>query len=156
MPSVLVVCLGNVCRSPAGEELLRYLARKTKIGPDLYVESCGIGSWHVGQLPSPKMQEAAKRRGLILANRAQQFQMDFFDRFDYVLAVDEEVMRVLYDYAQQPEYKAKLYLITQFSKAYKGQNIPDPYYASHAEYEQVLDMLHDACYGFLEHLSSIS
>lgn len=151
MPSVLFVCLGNICRSPAAEGILRQLADK-KGFRELSVESCGLGSWHIGNLPDIRMQEATKRRGVTLASRAQQFNPLFLDRFDYILAVDNEILNELYKYARKPEHKAKLHLITAFSSSYRGEEIPDPFYGGEASFESVLDMIEDSCEGLLEHL----
>lgn len=154
MISVLFVCLGNICRSPAAEGVLRNMAiLKSK---DLHIRSCGLGSWHEGQLPDARMQDAAKRRGLVLSSRAQEFRMDFFDRFDYILAADHKVLNSLYKYAKVPEHKAKVHLITSFSPSYHNQEIPDPFYGGDPMFEMVLDMLEDACEGFLSHIESIS
>lgn len=150
MPSVLFVCLGNICRSPAAEGILRATAEIQ--GVDLHVESCGIGDWHIGQLPDERMRDAAKARGVILSNRAQQFKPNFFDRFDYILAADKEVQNDLYYFAKTPEQKAKIHLITDFSGSYSGEEIPDPYYLGEGAFETVLDMLEDSCNGLIEHM----
>lgn len=152
MVEILFVCLGNICRSPAAEGVLRHMAAKNPKGKNVNVKSCGLGSWHVGQLPDSRMQDVAKRRGLTLSSRAQQFRPEFFDRFDYILVADNEVMSVLYQYAATPEHKAKLHLITEFSSSYKGQEIPDPFYGNDASFELVLDMLEDSCEGLLERI----
>lgn len=155
MTAVLFVCLGNICRSPAAEAILRHMANKDNIAQDLHIRSCGLGSWHTGQMPDARMQEVAKRRGFIMSSRAQQFQSEFFDRFDFILVADHEVLNVLYRYAIKPEHKSKLHLITAFSSSYKDEEIPDPYYGSEPSFELVLDMLEDSCEGLLEHIKKI-
>ena len=152
MPAILFVCLGNICRSPAGEGILRNMASKDPQFAALHIESCGMGDWHIGQLPDLRMREAAKRRGLTLSSRAQRFRPSFFDRFDYILAADREVLNDLYRHAQKPEHKAKIHLMTAFSLAYKDEEVPDPYYQGDAGFELVLDMLEDSCEGFLQQL----
>lgn len=154
MPSVLFVCLGNICRSPAAEGLLRHLHSKRQKDLDLHIESCGIGDWHLGHLPDERMRDAAKARGIILSSRAQQFKPVHFERFDYILAADKEVMSDLYYFAKTPEHKAKIHLITDFSGTYSGQEIPDPYYEGGLAFELVLDMLEDSCEGLLSHIDS--
>lgn len=146
MPSILFVCLGNICRSPAAEGILKHLAKKENV-QDLLIASCGLGNWHEGKLPDLRIQEAAKRRGIVLSSRAQPFKMDFFKEFDFILAADREVLNTLYRYARTPQEKAKIHLITAFSKSYKDEEIPDPYYEGEAGFELVLDMLEDACEG---------
>lgn len=152
MTAVLFVCLGNICRSPAAEAILRHQAIKDERTKELHIRSCGLGSWHLGHLPDARMQEVAKRRGINMFSRAQQFQAEFFDRFDYILAADNEVLNVLYQYAPNPEHKSKLHLITAFSSSYKGQEVPDPYYGGEAGFELVLDMLEDSCEGLLQQI----
>jgi protein-tyrosine phosphatase len=154
MINVLFVCLGNICRSPAAEGLLRHMAKNDPIFRDLRIQSCGLGNWHIGQLPDLRIQEASQRRGVILTSRAQQFQKDFFDSFDYILAADHEVLNTLYQHTKTSEQKAKLHLITSFSSSYKDQEIPDPYYGNDASFELVLDMLDDACEGLLQHIKT--
>lgn len=152
MATILFVCLGNICRSPAAEGILRHLVEKDPQLADIEVRSCGLGSWHIGQLPDIRMQEAARNRNVILSSRAQQFQAEFLDQFDYILAADREVLNALYRYAQTPADKAKMHLITAFSRSYQGQDVPDPYFGGDASFELVLDMLEDSCEGLLEHI----
>lgn len=152
MPAVLFVCLGNICRSPAAEAILRHLAAQNPNFANLHIESCGLGDWHIGQLPDARMREAAKTRGLTLATRAQRFRPSFFERFDYILAADREILNDLYHHAQTPEQKAKIHLITAFSHTYKDEEIPDPYYGGDAGFELVLNMLEDSCEGLLEQI----
>jgi protein-tyrosine phosphatase len=151
MVSILFVCLGNICRSPAAQGILSHMISKEKSLVSR-VESCGLGDWHVGQLPDERMREAAELRGVILASRAQQFHHNFFEEFDYILAADFEVLHDLQRHAVKPEYKAKIHLITAFSKMYKNEKVPDPYYGGHADFDLVLDMLEDSCIGLLEHI----
>lgn len=155
MPSILFVCLGNICRSPAAEATLRHLARKEPIGDTLSIESCGLGDWHIGQLPDLRMREASQNRGIVLSSRAQKFQSAFLERFDLILAADSRVLQDLHRHAKSPEHKAKIHLITHFSSCYPEEDIPDPYYQGEAGFEQVLDMIEDSCLGILEHLKTI-
>jgi protein-tyrosine phosphatase len=149
---ILFVCMGNICRSPAAEGVLKHILNQYG-SFNLDVESCGIGDWHIGQAPDMRMQETAKARGIALTSRAQQFNTTFFDVFDYILVSDHEVMKFLYKYAQKPEHKAKIALMTEYSSNYKGQEVPDPYYEPDAAFDLVLDMLEDSCKGLLKHVS---
>lgn len=150
--SVLFVCLGNICRSPAAEGFLRNLSAKDPDLNNLQIESCGLGEWHVGQLPDERMREASKNRSVILSSRAQQFQREFFDRFDLILAADNEILNELYRHAKTPEHKAKIHLITHFSSCYKGEDIPDPYYQGDAGFQNVLDIIEDSCEGLINYI----
>lgn len=148
--SVLFVCLGNICRSPAAEGILRHLARKE--GIDIHVESCGLGDWHTGNLPDERMREASQNRGFTLSSRAQKIKPEFFDSFDFIFVADQKVLNELYKYAEKPEHKAKMHYMTHFSSAFKGEEVPDPYYEGEAGFERVLDMLEDSCEGIITHL----
>jgi len=152
MVAILFVCLGNICRSPAGQGILANLAAKEPSLQDLHIESCGMGDWYVGQLPDLRMRDAAKIRGIVLASRGQVFDPSFLNRFDYILAADHEVLRDLHHHAQSPEHKSKIHLMTAFSPAYKNEEVPDPYYGGDAGFEHVLDMLEDSCEGLIEYL----
>ncbi len=148
---ILFVCMGNICRSPAAEGVLKHIISREK-HPDIEVESCGVGDWHIGQAPDLRMQESAKARGIALTSRAKQFNTLFFESFDHILVSDHEVMKFLYSYAKTPEHKAKLSLMTEFSANYRGQEVPDPYYEPDAAFDLVLDMLEDSCAGLLQHI----
>ena len=148
---VLFVCMGNICRSPAAEAILKHLVHENP-SLNINVESCGIGDWHLGQAPDKRMQGAAKERGIIMTGRAQQFQPHFFDQFDYILVSDKEVLKSLYHYAKTPQQKAKIRLMTAFSSLYQGQEIPDPYYQANGTFAMVLDMLEESCRGLIQHI----
>lgn len=154
MKSVLFVCLGNICRSPCAEGVLKDQAEKQSV--DLHVESCGLGDWHEGQLPDERMRQTTLARGIALSSHAQAFQKDFFQKFDYILAADRSVLHELLKWAETPGDKAKVQLITNFSKAHQGQDVPDPFYHEMAQFEIVMDMIEEACQGLLEHLTKNS
>lgn len=154
MPSILFVCLGNICRSPAAEGVLRHMVHKAALEESISIESCGLGDWHIGHLPDERMREASRSRGIVLTSRAQKFQHAFFERFDLILAADNQILHDLYRHAHSPEHKAKIHLITHFSSSYHDEEIPDPYYQGEAGFEQVLDMIEDSCFGILEHIKT--
>lgn len=148
--SVMFVCMGNICRSPAAEGILRHLSQEDP-SLQIHVESSGIGDWHLGQAPDKRMQEASQARGIALTSRAKQFQYNHLDKFDYILAADKEVLKYLYHMAKNPDQKAKIFLMSSFSTIYQGEEIPDPYYRANGAFELVLDMLEDSCDGLLQH-----
>lgn len=149
MSAVLFVCLGNICRSPAGEGILRHMVQKDSRLKDLKIESCGMGDWHLGHLPDERMRIASSQRGVHLSSIAQRFKPRYLEEFDYILAADHEVLNDLYRHAKTPEHRAKIHLITHFSTLYKDQEVPDPYYGGEAGFELVLDMLEDSCQGLV-------
>lgn len=154
--TVMYVCLGNICRSPAAEEILRKKGAAAGLSDVLHIESSGLGSWHIGCLPDARMREAASKRGYQLATKAQKFSSNHFAQFDYILAADEHVLHELLDMANSPEDKAKVRLITSFSLEYPNINVPDPYYNGQAAFEGVLDILESSVDGFIQHLKKSS
>lgn len=154
MVSVLFVCLGNICRSPAAEAILRRLADDRHL--DIEVSSCGIGDWHLGDLADERMISAAKARGFVIAKRAEQFNKELLDRYDYILASDRDVIEDLYYHARSPGHKDKIDLISAFSTTYKGEDVPDPYYSDIRAFEEVIDMLEDCCLGLLDQIDQRS
>lgn len=152
MPAILFVCLGNICRSPAAEGVFRHLIHKAGKEEDCYIDSCGIGDWHVGALPDFRMQKAAQNRGVVLTGRARQFLWEDFKIFDHILAVDHEVLNDLHRQTKTIEEKAKIHLLTDFSISYKGQDVPDPFYKGEAAFELVLDILEESCEGLFNFL----
>lgn len=149
---ILFVCLGNICRSPAAEGILKHLNDKNP-ALKIYVESCGIGDWHVGRGADSRMKETAALRGIKLDGKAQQFDNAFFYAFDLILASDREVQHFLHHYAQ-PDQKSKIHLMTEFSPTYHGQDVPDPYYGGAQGFDHVMDILEDSCVGLIEFLRS--
>lgn len=149
MPSIMFVCLGNICRSPAAEGVMRHMASKDPLGELLTIESCGLGDWHIGHSPDERMRIASQNRGIALTSRAKKFHPSFLDRFDLILAADHQILEELYRHARTPEHRDKIHLITHYSTYYQGEEIPDPYYQGEAGFERVLDMIEDSCQGIL-------
>jgi protein-tyrosine phosphatase len=148
---VLFVCMGNICRSPAGEGILRHMIEKKSL-QSIEVASCGIGDWHLGHAPDLRMQAAAKARGIVLNSKARQFRYEFFDQYDYILVSDKEVRKDLYAFAKTPGHKAKILMMTEFSSNYQGEEVPDPYLQAQGAFDLVLDILEDSCSGILDHI----
>ncbi|MBA3722374.1 MAG: low molecular weight phosphotyrosine protein phosphatase [Parachlamydiaceae bacterium] len=148
---VLFVCLGNICRSPAAEGILRHLSKDDR-EVNINIASCGIGDWHLGKLPDARMRAASLLRGVSLTSKAQAFEKSFFDKYDYIMVADKEILRDLKHYAQTDEQKSKILLMTEYADLYKRQEVPDPYYGGERGFENVLDMLENSCKGLLEHI----
>jgi protein-tyrosine phosphatase len=142
--AVLVVCTGNICRSPTGEAVLRHVARERGLGERVRVASAGTHGYHVGESPDPRAVSHASRRGYDLSGqRAMQVEARHFGEFDYILAMDRGHLRVLR--GMQPRgANAKLGLFLDASARWAGQDVPDPYYGGAEEFEQVLDMVEEA------------
>jgi protein-tyrosine phosphatase len=154
-PSVRIcfVCLGNICRSPTAEGVLRSLLRGEGLETRVAVESAGTGDYHTGELPDRRSRAAAQARGVTLVSRARQFVPADFERLDYVLAMDEENVRNLTRIAPDPAARAKVRLLRSFDPAAApGASVPDPYHGDAQAFEEVLDQCEAACAGLLAHL----
>lgn len=125
-----------------------HLAAQKKL--PFHADSSGIGWVHVGERPNSKSFEAAKKRGVLIDHRAQQFQDTFFETYDLILTVDEEISEQLI--LRSPKDKDKIQLATAYSKKYKGQSIPDPYYFSPNGFEDVMEIILDCSEGLLNFL----
>lgn len=152
MIKVLFVCLGNICRSPAGEGMLRHLVEKEGLAEEIIISSCGIGDWHIGSPPESRMRKAASERGIHLSSKAKPFVPNFLEEFDYIMASDDHVLEFLLKHAKNAEQKAKIHKMTAYAKAFKGEEVPDPYYEGKGAFDHVLDILEDSCTGLLEEI----
>ena len=152
--SVLLVCTGNICRSPTGEGVLRALATKRGLDARVHIASAGTHDYHVGEPPDPRTLRHAHKRGYDLSTqRAQQVAREHFREFDYILAMDRSHLRLLKAIAPS-DAKAKLGLFLEASGRWKSEDVPDPYYGSVADFEQVLDMVEEAAERWLDRFES--
>jgi protein-tyrosine phosphatase len=148
--SVLVVCTGNICRSPTGEGVLRHLAARRGLAERVVVRSAGTHDYHVGECPDARSLEHASRRGYDLsAQRAMQVAREHFHEYDYILAMDRGHLRELRAIAPQGA-RARLGLFLEASARWKGEDVPDPYYGGAEGFEQVLDMVEEASERWLD------
>ena len=149
---ILFVCLGNICRSPTAEAVVRALAARELPEVGLEVDSAGTAAYHVGEPPDPRMQAAAARRGYELkALRARVVEPRDFERFDLILAMDRENLEVLHRRApEQARERVRLFL--EFSPDSEPREVPDPYYGGANGFEEVLDLVEAAARGLLGYL----
>ena len=136
---------------PAAEGILRSKAEKAGLAEHYAIDSAGTYSGHSGDLPDPRMREAAQRRGYRLTHRARPVLDEDFSRFDMLIAMDERNYDALDRLAFTLEDKAKIYRMTDFSSRHDYDHVPDPYYEGREGFELVLDLLEDACTGLLEY-----
>jgi protein-tyrosine phosphatase len=141
---LLFVCLGNICRSPTAEGVMRWLIAERGLEGQVEVDSAGTGGWHVGASPDPRAAEAASRRGISLAGAARQVTLADFSDFDLLLAADEENLRALRRLAPAgTEHKVR---------KLADVDVPDPYYGGERGFDEVLDLVEDACRRLLDEL----
>lgn len=149
--SVLMVCLGNICRSPLAEAALRAAAERD--GIDIMVDSAGTGDWHIGKSPDPRAQAAARNHGgLDIANlRARQVHAEDFHRFDHIIALDAANLTDLRA-MQPPGSNAKLSLLLDHLPGHEGQSVADPYYGDEAGFEKCWHQVNAAAQSLLRML----
>lgn len=153
---ILFVCLGNICRSPTAEVVLRTLAAREAPELELDVDSAGTAGYHVGEPPDPRTREAAVRRGYDLAAlRARIVEPGDFERFDLILAMDRENLRVLRRRAPSAAHE-RVRLFLEFAPDAGLEDVPDPYYGGPNGFEEVLDLVEAATRGLIEHLRHLS
>jgi protein-tyrosine phosphatase len=150
--AVLFVCMGNICRSPTAEGVFRYHAEQTGIVERLHIDSAGTHAYHAGEPADRRARAAAERRGISLDGiQARRVAVEDFERFDYILAMDEDNLARLH--AESPdEHRHKLRLFLEFADVHETE-VPDPYYGGAAGFERVLDLVEEASRGLLETLS---
>ncbi len=150
---VLMVCLGNICRSPTAEGVFRAQLQQAGLAEHIHVDSAGTSDWHVGAAPDPRSIRHAAGRGYDLSSlRARQVSAQDFDDFDYILAMDRQNLRDL-EARCPPAQRHKLALFLQHGGSTHDE-VPDPYEYGAESFEQVLDLVEAASRGLLELLRS--
>jgi len=138
--SILFVCLGNICRSPTAEAVLRHTAARVAPRLALEIDSAGTADYHIGRAPDPRSQRAARERGIDLSGlRARQVTMADFMRFDLILAMDRDNLRNL-QAMSPPDARAELRLFLSYAPQLGRLEVPDPYYGGAADFAEVLDL----------------
>ena len=149
---ILFVCMGNICRSPTAEGVFRHHAELAGMSENLDIDSAGTHAYHTGEPPDRRARAAAERRGMSLEGiRARRVVTDDFERFDYIIAMDEDNLSRLRD-ESPAEHRGKLSLFLEFASLTERE-VPDPYSGGSAGFERVLDLVEEASRGLLETLS---
>jgi protein-tyrosine phosphatase len=161
---LLFVCLGNICRSPTAEGVMRALVHKAGLDGRIELDSAGTGGWHVGSPPDPRAVAAASAREIPLNGRARTVTREDFEDFDLLLAMDSSNLRELRRLAPDEQARAKVRLLREFDPASRPEgagrgaggelDVPDPYYGAPGGFEEVLDLVQAACAGLLAQIRS--
>ena len=149
--SILFVCLGNICRSPAAEEIFRTYAYKAGLSCFFKIDSAGLINFHQGESPDSRMKSHAAKRGYQLTHLSRPIMMEDFSSFNLIIGMDQQNMQALYKICPASD-RDKLVCITRFCARWNVSNVPDPYYGNDTDFENVLNILEDACQGLLNHL----
>jgi protein-tyrosine phosphatase len=142
---LLFVCMGNICRSPAAQGVIEKMVEDAGMQDRVELDSAGTISMHAGELPDPRMRQAASRRGYPLTHRARQVDRSDIDAFDLILVMDLENFADVESLANPQKHKGKLRLFSEFCTKHDDTEVPDPYHGGSAGFEKVLDMLEDGC-----------
>jgi len=145
--------MGNICRSPSAEAVFKGIALKEGLIGKFEIDSAGTGAWHAGEPADKRMKKHAVKRGYDLTSIARKFDPDTdFDRHDLIVAMDDENVLALKNMARNEYDLKKIRKMTDYSKEWNYDEVPDPYYGGEEGFELVLDLLEDACEGLLEEL----
>lgn len=153
MIRICFVCLGNICRSPTAEGIMRKLVREASLEHAIEVASAGTADYHVGEPADRRAQQTARERGVTLAGRAAHFRRPDFDRFDYVIAMDASNRADLLALTSNEDHRARVRLLRSFDPRSAGDaGVPDPYYGGADGFGEVFDICEAACQGLLTHI----
>lgn len=151
--SVLFVCLGNICRSPAAEGILQTLLVDAGLDQRVKVDSAGTSAYHTGEKADPRMREHALKRGYKLLSLARQFDArNDFEEFDYIITMDQSNYRNVLSLDRGNRYQHKVIPMVSFCTEHNVTHVPDPYLRDEDGFELVLDILEDGCRGILKKL----
>tara|TARA_Y100001978_G_scaffold202458_1_gene223701 strand:+ start:3810 stop:4283 length:474 start_codon:yes stop_codon:yes gene_type:complete len=150
--SILFVCLGNICRSPAAEAIFIDLITKKGVQDQFLVDSAGTGSWHVGKKADSRMRFAAKQRNINITSSARQISKNDFSKFNYILAMDNSNFKNIMNFKnrESAEDSPKILKIQDFASHYREKEVPDPYFGGDEGFDYVLDILEDSVNGFFK------
>jgi len=147
---ILFVCLGNICRSPSAEGIMKKIIRERGLESQFYIDSAGILNYHEGELPDGRMRAHARRRGYELTSRSRPVKFDDFMDFDLIIGMDDRNIADLKRLAPDSDSVQKIHRMTEFCTRFSFDHVPDPYYGGTDGFELVLDLLEDACEGIID------
>lgn len=147
--AVLFVCLGNICRSPMAETVFNKILADRKLSDDFEVDSAGLIDYHEGEKADVRMRNHARMRGYNITHISRPVINADFERFDYIVCMDDQNIRALKSLAKTVQQQRKICKISDFCSLYKVNAVSDPYYGDDAGFIHVIDLLEDACEGFL-------
>ncbi len=148
MINILFVCMGNICRSPSAEAVMKFLVEKENLSDKVFIDSAGTIGYHAGEEADARMKAHASKRGYKLTSIARQFKLSDFEDFDYIVVMDRDNLRDILALDPSGKYRHKIFMMTDFSS--NGyEEVPDPYYGGPQGFENVLDILEDSSKGLL-------
>jgi len=153
MVRINFVCLGNICRSPTAEGVMCHLLEQEGLSDKFEIDSSGTAAYHAGERADKRSRATAKARGVSLDSISRQVKQTDFQRFDYVIAMDQSNFDQLYSLAANDAERAKVHMFRSYDPASPdGADVPDPYYGGPSGFDDVFDICEAAAIGLLEHL----
>lgn len=149
---ILFVCLGNICRSPSAEGVMKKLVEEAGLANKIHIDSAGILNYHEGEPADARMRSHAQKRGYKLDSISRPVRQSDFTDFDMIIGMDRQNIQDLEKIAPA-EHMHKIRQMTEFLQTLNDTSVPDPYYGGEEGFEYVLDLLEDACAGLLEQLT---
>ncbi len=147
---VLIVCLGNICRSPLAAGLLNFAAEAKGLADHLEIDSAGTNSNHIGQAPDPRSQTVAANHGFVLTHEGRQIDEEDLDYFDEILVMDDSIHQAVMAIAKTAKQKSKIRMITEYDpRKEKLNEVVDPYHLELEQFEEMYEQLWYCCMGFL-------
>ncbi len=150
MVKILFVCLGNICRSPAGEGVMNKLTANYHLDSRIGCDSAGTSGYHNGQQADHRMREVATQRNIEILSRSRQITHHDLETFDYIIAMDDDNYHEIQALDHDDQYNHKILRLRDFCTDHEVTGVPDPYYGGKAGFEKVLDILQDGCLGLLD------
>ena len=153
---LLFVCMGNICRSPAGENVMNHLLEKAGVQDKVICDSAGTTGYHVGEAPDRRMSKTLESRGIPSLGSSRKFKSEDYENFDLILAMDSDNYRDILSLAPNEAAKEKVKMFCSYVEKYPDHDVPDPYYGGQDGFEYVCDLMLDGCQNLLSELQSNS
>ena len=150
--SVLFICMGNICRSPTGEGVLKKMLVAEGLNDRVFVDSAGTIAYHSGQPADSRMSQFAAKRGYQLDSVARQTKVADLEKFDLLLTMDRENIENMRAMDKGGKYHDKIRNFCEFCEAHSDKDVPDPYYGGDAGFEHVMDLIEDGCMQIVAHI----
>jgi protein-tyrosine phosphatase len=150
--NILFVCMGNICRSPASENIFRQVVEEAGLSDRIHCDSAGTIGIHSGNKPDTRMSKTIRRRGYRVTGHARQFSLQDFENFNLILVMDNENHKNILKLADTEEERAKLKMFTSFCLQHHHHEVPDPYYGGDTGFQLVADLIEDGSNGLIKYL----
>ena len=145
MRRILFICMGNICRSPCAEAVMQKIVEKNGMGKEIFCDSAGTIDYHKGQPADARMREHAIIRGYDLTSISRPFEKDDFEKFDFIITMDEDNFNQINFLDKEKKYTSKIRRMVDYCNSYEVKEIPDPYYGGIQGFENVLNLLEESC-----------